>query len=574
VTAATGRSRGLQALAPLAPFGLVVAVGVGVPAGLLAWTSIRNTGFFGFRPGITLSHFADAVEAAAFRNALSHSLVIGFVVAVLVCALSIPLAYALRFRMGRRRSLWVLGVLVASSVASYLIRILAWQTILSTNGIVNSLLRTVGLVDSRLQFLNFSSFAIVVTMVYLYLPIGALLTYAAMQGIDPRELEASRDLGMGRWRTLWLVVIPRARAGLIATLALTVILATWDYVTPSLVGGRSGQQMIGVVVRDTVLFRGDYSRGSAEAIIASATMVGAMIACAALCRLAVVILRRQRHRIHRACNRATWRGTAVASFSRPLAILLTAYLALPTIVFVVFSFNSGTTTGFPYNGLTLHWYPDAVGRAGFSSALSTSVAIAPIVCGLAVLIGVPAAFGMQRLSGRLRRAVGVTPYTPFLIPAVLLGSAIVILGSENIVTPGLRVTIFMHLLVFCPLVVLITAARLSTLDANLVPAARDLGSRPLRAFRTVTAPLLLPSVLAATLLVLAYSLDELPMTNFTIGTDATVPVWLYSQARFGLNPGVNAIGTMLLAGTLAAFAAAAAIVWRSTRPSGGTGRRG
>jgi ABC-type spermidine/putrescine transport system permease subunit II len=111
-----------------------------------------------------------------------------------------------------------------------------------------------------------------------------------------------------------------------------------------------------------------------------------------------------------------------------------------------------------------------------------------------------------------------------------------------------------------PFIVLVVRTRLEKIDPRVEEAGRDLGSRPSRVFRTVTLPMLTPSLLGAGLLAAAISLDDLLVTNFTIGANATVPVWIASQMRVGLTPALNAVSVLMLIGSLGLIALAAIVV--------------
>ena len=109
---------------------------------------------------------------------------------------------------------------------------------------------------------------------------------------------------------------------------------------------------------------------------------------------------------------------------------------------------------------------------------------------------------------------------------------------------GVKTTIFAHALLIVPYVVLVMRARLASMDRRIEEAGRDLGSRPWRVLRTVTLPQILPALLGAAILGIAISLDELVVTNFTIGAEATIPTWIFGQMRTGLTP--RCCGTALL----------------------------
>jgi spermidine/putrescine transport system permease protein len=139
----------------------------------------------------------------------------------------------------------------------------------------------------------------------------------------------------------------------------------------------------------------------------------------------------------------------------------------------------------------------------------------------------------------------------------LIGTSLLVAASDQGIRLGVGVTALAHTLLVAPIVILVVYARLSAMDPSLVEAARDLGASPMKALRTITFPLILPSIVGAALLAAAYSIDEILVTTFTIGTDFTVPVWLLGQARIGFSPGINALGVMLMGGTLLMFGLAA-----------------
>ena len=104
----------------------------------------------------------------------------------------------------------MLGVVLAAGIASFLVRVYTWGTILGRNGLANSALERAHVIDDPLDFIFFGPFAVAVTMLYVYLPIGILMVHGAMQDVDPRTVEAARVMGAGRWRAAFGVVAPQA----------------------------------------------------------------------------------------------------------------------------------------------------------------------------------------------------------------------------------------------------------------------------------------------------------------------------------------------------------------------------
>jgi ABC-type spermidine/putrescine transport system permease subunit II len=119
-----------------------------------------------------------------------------------------------------------------------------------------------------------------------------------------------------------------------------------------------------------------------------------------------------------------------------------------------------------------------------------------------------------------------------------------------------------HILFTLPFVVLVMRARLNDFDLQIEEAARDLGARPAKVLRTVTLPLISPTLIGAGILVFALSVDEFIITNFVIGANSTLPVMIWSQMRTGITPSVNAMSTVILLTTLGLIVLAGVVLWR------------
>jgi putative spermidine/putrescine transport system permease protein len=152
--------------------------------------------------------------------------------------------------------------------SSYLVRIYAWQTILSHNGALNWALNGLGLPDQNVAY---SNTAMWIVFSYVWLPFMVLPVYAALERIPDSYLEASADLGARGWRTFRSVILPLALPGVVAGSIFTFSLTLGDYITPLLVGGASSQ-FIGNVVYDSVLGGGNLPFGAAYAVVPLAVM--------------------------------------------------------------------------------------------------------------------------------------------------------------------------------------------------------------------------------------------------------------------------------------------------------------
>jgi len=256
-----------------------------LPLLLMAVMSLRPSlqgGIFRTDWAPTLDHYNTVFESGSFLPLLGTSARIALLVAGLATLLAYPLAYFLVFRAGRRASL-LLVLLILPFWTSYLLRMISWKIILGTNGVINSLLMYLGWIEEPSSLLLYNRSAVVVTLVYVWLPFVALPIYAALLRVDGSWLEAAGSLGATRRQTFLRVTLPLSLPGVIAGFLMVFIPTVGEYVAPILVGGTRGS-MYGNIIET---FFGDginWPLGSALAFI----MLGGVLVVVAI---AVKLLR-------------------------------------------------------------------------------------------------------------------------------------------------------------------------------------------------------------------------------------------------------------------------------------------
>ncbi len=237
------------------------------------------------------------------------------------------------------------------------------------------------------------------------------------------------------------------------------------------------------------------------------------------------------------------------------AIAILVFLYLPIAFLVLFSFETSPTPGLPITGLTLRWYGEMLGDSKIQTAVLNSILVAGIVAVLATLIGTITAFAISRGGFRWAGGARLAFTLPMMIPGVLLGIGLLItfrrVADLNL---SLATVIAGHLVFTTPFVVLIVAARLQGFDRRLEWAAADLGADNRRTLRHIVLPLIAPAILAGFLMSITLSIDEFVITYFTVGPQMTLPIFIYTQIKFGVTPEVNAVATVILVVTLLAFA--------------------
>lgn len=251
----------------LAPAYGILAVLFFVPVGLLLAVSFWSVRSFQLRPDFTLAAYERTFSS--YGSLLIWTLAIAAVVALLCTAIGFVFAYGARFRTGRFADLFILATLV-TLFGGYLVKIYAWKAILSVNGLLNSLLLALGLIDGPVTWFIFNPGAVIVALTHFLLPFAILPIYSELRNVRDITLDAARDLGASPWATLWRVVVPQCRSGLTAAFAICFLGAAGDYVTPMFLGGGSGV-MLGQFIVLEFSTRFNWPAGAAM----SFTLVGA-----------------------------------------------------------------------------------------------------------------------------------------------------------------------------------------------------------------------------------------------------------------------------------------------------------
>lgn len=244
-----------------------------VPLLILITYSFRTQHGFTIDNTFTLSNYKEFFENPYYFKLLFRSIIIGAVATALVVLLAYPVAYFIAFR-AKHKIIWLV-LITAPFWTSYLLRVFSWKVILGYQGVINSILMSIGIIDEPLHNLMYSPFAVVVTLAHAWAPFAIMPIYVSLEKLDRRLLDASRDLGESALATFWRVTLPLSRPGLIAACVIVFIPTVGDYVTPELVGGRSGA-MIGSMIQLLFGKLNNWPMGAAVAIV-SMTVVTAII---------------------------------------------------------------------------------------------------------------------------------------------------------------------------------------------------------------------------------------------------------------------------------------------------------
>jgi spermidine/putrescine transport system permease protein len=272
------RHRNLTPYLLLGPGILWLTIFFVVPLGFLAYQSLQSGNFdVGYSFTWAWGNYWNAIRD--YRDQFIRSLEYAGIATVLALVLSYPVAYWIAFRGGRWKNLLLLFI-VAPFFVTYLIRTLAWETILSDHGFVVRTLQNLHILGSSGRLLATST-AVVAGITYNFLPFMALPLYVSLEQIDERLLEAAEDLYASKWKAFVRITLPLSLPGVVAGTLLTFIPAAGDFINAQLLGSPENH-MIGNVIQSKFLELTDYPAAAAMSFI---LMAGILVAVAVYARL-------------------------------------------------------------------------------------------------------------------------------------------------------------------------------------------------------------------------------------------------------------------------------------------------
>jgi len=237
-----------------------------------------------------------------------------------------------------------------------------------------------------------------------------------------------------------------------------------------------------------------------------------------------------------------------------IAVLVYLFLWLPVIILIIFSF-SADKFGIRWEGFTLHWYANLLQNVGVRHALRMSVTVAIITMIAATVLGTLAAYGLYKYKFRGMGALRMGSLLPIVTPWVVTGAALLLFYTRVLPIPlGYPSILIAHITFSFPLALFVILGRMQRIDWTLEEASADLGASRLTTWRKITLPLLLPAIIASVMLIFPWSFSDFTITFFVSGIGTTtLPIYVYSQMRYGATPVINTIGTIFVAAPLIAM---------------------
>ena len=230
--------------------------------------------------------------------------------------------------------------------------------------------------------------------------------------------------------------------------------------------------------------------------------------------------------------------------------VIMAFLYLPIIYLIAYSFNDGKTS--VWKGFTLKWYEALFSDAQIMTSLYNTLIVAILASVISTILGTAAAIGIYNFKGGVRSAIQNVSNIPIINPEIVTGVSLMLLFTFAGVMMGFEmgfVTVLLAHIGFCtPYVILNVTPRIRQMDSSIYEAALDLGCSPIQAFFKVVLHELMPGILSGFLISFTYSLDDFVITYFTRGSKfQTLPIQIYTMTHQRINPKANALSALMFA---------------------------
>lgn len=250
--------RPMARLGPLALYMLIFFI---IPIGVFFIYSFWSVRQWDIVREWNIKNYIEVLTSPVYTRLIFRSIGIGLVTAILSVLVVYPLAYTMVFKFEKYCDL-ILFLLAISLFSNYLVRIYAWRSVLSSNGLINYLAMQLGLAEGPTHYLLYSQWGVILVLLNVYIPFATLPIYSALLNVERDVIDAASDLGAGPFRVFREVTLPLSMSGVVVAFLFIFLLSAGDFVTPELVGGKTGM-MIGNAVATQFGMVSNWPLGSA-----------------------------------------------------------------------------------------------------------------------------------------------------------------------------------------------------------------------------------------------------------------------------------------------------------------------
>ena len=546
----------------LAPVLVLFAGGYVLPLANLVLKSLAT------ETGWSIQQYIDIVSSPAFAWIAFKTVLLAVVVTSICLVVAYPLAYAI-VRSPKWLAVTLLFIVTLPYLTSILIRSYAWIVILSPNGVINKFLLSAHVIEDPIRMV-FNAIGVYVGMVQVQLPLMVFPLYASLLRINRGLSRAAQSLGSPATDAFIRITIPLSMPGIMSGCTLVFLSCLGFYVTPALLGGVD-DYLIAQSISTRVLVLGDFKAAAAQSTLLLAAIVSMFIIwrrrlaeeldeqsremltektdCDDLgLSLKSRFLEKSRARlqhlyitIHGLLSRV--RIGALCVLSTFTVILL----ILPFMIVIPLAFSNASYLSFPPPSYSLRWFSSFFSNADWIDALLFSLRTAGLAAVLSVVVGLPAAFAVVRNRFRGRLPIYLLLISPLIIPHVVMAVSLYFSFSGTSLIGSSLGFIIAYATIGIPYTLVVFVAGLKRFDRNLERAASSLGAKGVTTLRTVTLPLLLPTLISAALFSFIAGFDDVVYGLFLSGPGATpLPMRMWDNIRLEISPQIAVIAVLFL----------------------------
>ena len=497
-------------------------------------------------------------SAAQFASIFGDEFLVRIIIETLllgvgVTALTVLLGYPLALWLVRLPLKWrplAFAVILIPLLTNVVVRSLGIVLLLAPDGLINQMLGVFGIPPFRQMLYTHGAVALALAQVFM--PFMVLALYDVLQGTSPRVHEAAESLGASRTARVFLVDLPLSLPGLRAGIIIVFLMASTAYVSATLLGGKK--------VWTTGMLVWQEALQNLNAPMAAALALVMTLASTVFALLVIWITRKL----------TPWKSGAPGSFRSVPGWLLKALdlfgpvigklllasslllLLLPLVLVMIQSFNDvpqATVAGF--RAFTLKWYDRVLFGGAYAASFWISVQLAAATAVLAIGLALPAAFALSRHRFRGLTALSAFWTLPLSLPHVAIGVGMLKLFQAFTAIPPFLGMLAVHVVLVLPFSIALLQASVEQLDKAQEDAAASLGASAPARFLWVIMPGLAPGLVAAGIMSFLISFGEVTVSSFlTTARMTTLPVRIYAEASFSLEPTVHAVSAILIVVTV------------------------
>ena len=537
-----------------APLSLWLVVAFALPLGTVLLLALHEVAdpFGRLLQPPSLAQFSLVFSDSFYYKVVLETLALAAGVTALTVLLGYPLAVWLVKLPLRWRALGF-AVILIPLLTNVVVRSLGIVLLLAPDGLINQFLGVFGLAPFRSMLYTYGAVAIALAQVFM--PFLVLALYDVLQGVSPRIDEAASTLGGSPGARFLAVTLPLSLPGVRAGVVIVFLMASTAYVSATLLGGQK-VITVGMLIWQEALQNLNAPLASALALVMA--VLGALAAFG----VARIVRWRMpwttgRVRAPASMPRSVIRvvdllGTPLYRLLVGAALLL---LLLPLVLVCIQSFNDvpqATVAGF--RSFTLKWYSSVLGGGTYRASFLTSLWVALAASAVALALALPAAFALARYRFRGLPVVAAFWTLPLSLPQVAIGVGMLKLLQIHSVIPPFLGLMAVHVVLILPFAIALLQSSVEQLDRAQEEAAASLGASPLRSLLLVVLPGLAPGMVSAAIMSFLLSFGEVTVSSFlTTARMTTLPVRIYADASFSLEPTVHAVSALMIFATLTAL---------------------